>query len=976
MPNASNRPDFRALLEGGPSTLEHADGADAEARAAALRRQHEETFSTLIEHAPFGVYVVDAAFRLRAINRGAEKVFGEIDPLLGRDFGEVLRLIWTEPFASEAIERFRHTLETGEPFVSPTITENRRNVPRTESYDWQLRRVTLPDGTHGVVCYFHDLTPLREAEAALAAAAERDAFLVSFSDAIRSFTKARDVTRVATERLGRHLRVGAAVYTTVDAAGECAIVEDDWNDGTIALPQGRLLLGDFGETMVSALARGQTVTVTDVHTDPRTAAPGIRPAYDRLSVRALVTVPLVKDGRLVAMLSLADRSPRNWTPSDLALAEEVAERTWSAVERARAQLALRRRTAQLETLVRRAPIGVYLVDHELRILQVNPIARAVFGETDPVGLAFEEVVHRLWSAAFADEVVALFRHTLATGHSYVSPERAEQRIDRGDVEYYEWRIDRIPLPENRHGVVCYFRDISASVRARIAVAASEARLQLALDASGMGTFLWHVREDRTEADDRMLAHFGLSPHSAISLASALGTLIHPDDRRRYADAVARAIDPKGPGTLREDIRVEHADGSLRWLAVTGRVTFEGQPRRATTLAGVVADITEWKRTEERLRENEAQLKESDRRKDEFLAVLAHELRNPLAPVRTGLELIRLAGETPGSVARVRGMMERQVDHMVRLIDDLLDVSRITSGKIRLQRIPTPLTTLINNAVEANRAAITTGQFDLTVDLPDTVRFLDVDPTRFVQVVSNLLHNATKFTEPGGRIRIAGRLEPATPGWIAISVEDSGIGIAPDVLPHVFDLFAQGSADGSQTGLGIGLALARQLVEMHGGQIEARSDGPGRGSHFTIRMPLMPGTGNPEPPGQRPLHQLARRVVVIDDNEDAANSTAMLIEALGGESRVAYRGETGVRLVLEYQPDVVLLDIGMPAMDGYETCRRLRAAMGTDLFLVAVTGFGQERDKDRATAAGFDAHLTKPADPVALAALLEAAPRRR
>jgi CheY-like chemotaxis protein len=314
--------------------------------------------------------------------------------------------------------------------------------------------------------------------------------------------------------------------------------------------------------------------------------------------------------------------------------------------------------------------------------------------------------------------------------------------------------------------------------------------------------------------------------------------------------------------------------------------------------------------------------------------------------------------------------------MVRLIDDLLDVSRITSGKIRLQRVPTPLTTLISNAVEANRAAITAGRFELTVDLPEAAVFLDVDPTRFIQVVSNLLHNATKFTEPGGRIHVVARPDPATPGWIGISVEDSGVGIAPNLLPHVFDLFAQGNGGGSQTGLGIGLALARQLVEMHGGHIEARSEGVGRGSRFTIRLPVMTGTGVPEPADHRPLHRLARRVVVIDDNEDAANSTAMLVDALGGESRVAYRGETGMRLVLEYQPDVVLLDIGMPGVDGYETCRRLRAALGADLFVVAVTGFGQERDKERATAAGFDAHLIKPADPAALAELLERAPRRQ
>jgi PAS domain S-box-containing protein len=521
------------------------------------------------------------------------------------------------------------------------------------------------------------------------------------------------------------------------------------------------------------------------------------------------------------------------------------------------------------------------------------------------------------------------------------------------------------------------RDATHERTLESALRASEARLQAALDASNMGTFVWHVLEDRAEPDVRMLRLFGLPPDGVLNLRIALTTLIHPDDRERYAAAVHEAIAPGGSGTLREDIRVVHADGALRWLAVIGQTTFEGSPRRATRLVGMVADITSRKSTEQALRDSEERLKESDRRKDEFLAMLAHELRNPLAPIRTGLELIRLAGDTPDAVERVRETMERQVGHMVRLIDDLLDVSRIRSGKIELQRKPTPLADLVNSAVEANRAAFTAEGLHLTIDLPDEPCTLDVDPTRVVQVLSNLLHNAAKFTPSGGHVALKATCAAPTTesgqGDVVLTVSDDGIGISKEMLPLVFDLFTQGeqASTQSQRGLGIGLALARRLVEMHGGSIDAASAGPDLGSTFTVRLPTasraalvdtIPATGT--------FGKVTRRVVIVDDNEDAARLMAMLVDELGGDTRVAHDGQAAIRAVSEFLPDVVLLDIGMPGLDGYETCRRIRMEQGArDVVIVAVTGWGQDEDKQRALESGFDAHLTKPADPAALERIL-------
>ncbi len=397
------------------------------------------------------------------------------------------------------------------------------------------------------------------------------------------------------------------------------------------------------------------------------------------------------------------------------------------------------------------------------------------------------------------------------------------------------------------------------------------------------------------------------------------------------------------------------------------------------LARQAADIIERALGDAALRASEEKLREADRRKDEFLATLAHELRNPLAPIRTGLELIRLGGSTPASVDRVRGIMERQIGHMVRLIDDLLDISRITSGKIQLQRQPVPLTELVAGAVEATRAFITSRQIALAVHLPQELCVLDVDRTRFVQVLSNLLHNAAKFTAPEGRIDLTATMhddESRAGRELRLTVADSGMGISEQLLPRVFDLFTQGSCGPGYTeaGLGIGLALVRRLVEMHGGHVTATSEGRDRGTQITIRLPACHAApaGLPHDSSREPA-QIACRVLVVDDNEDAAATLSMLVANLGGESRTAIDGPGALRCLTEFEPAVVLLDIGMPGMDGYETCRRMRQTpCGARATIIALTGWGQEDDKQRALAAGFDRHLTKPADPVVVAELLTSA----
>ncbi|HWB11683.1 MAG TPA: ATP-binding protein [Pirellulales bacterium] len=372
---------------------------------------------------------------------------------------------------------------------------------------------------------------------------------------------------------------------------------------------------------------------------------------------------------------------------------------------------------------------------------------------------------------------------------------------------------------------------------------------------------------------------------------------------------------------------------------------------------------------ESLRAAQRRAEAADRRKDEFLATLAHELRNPLAPISMGLELLRLPGVDSATREWTREVMERQVQHLVRLVDDLLDVSRITRGKVELRKEVVELGSVVAGAVETVQPLINEKQHELVVSLPEEPITLLVDPVRLAQVIGNLLSNAARYTPPGGRIWLSGE---RSGGMATIRVLDPGIGIAPDMLPRVFELFAQAQTQGGQGGLGIGLTLVRSLVEMSGGTVEARSPGLGKGSEFVVRLPLVAADQAPENrPSQSAQTQLpARRAFVVDDNADAAATLSELLRRDGHEVHTFNDGYSALASAAAIAPDVVLLDIGMPKMDGLETARRLRKMPATAAaLLVAVTGWGQEADRRRAQEAGFDHHLVKPVDTDALRELL-------
>jgi signal transduction histidine kinase/CheY-like chemotaxis protein len=401
----------------------------------------------------------------------------------------------------------------------------------------------------------------------------------------------------------------------------------------------------------------------------------------------------------------------------------------------------------------------------------------------------------------------------------------------------------------------------------------------------------------------------------------------------------------------------------------GNVTLLERPTRVSTLLSAAQTAIRARSRQYQIRghlaerlKNEQALRSADRRKDEFLATLGHELRNPLAPIMNSLEILKLSGAFDDSRAlQACAVMERQVHHLNRLVDDLLEVSRITRGIIEVKKEPLELSAIVRAAIETSRPVLDNLRHELIVDLDPEPMYVGGDPVRLTQVFANLLNNAAKYTNHGGHITVKTRRED---GEAMVSVKDDGIGIAPSALPQVFDMFMQvdRSTRRSQGGLGIGLTLVRSLVGMHGGTVEARSDGPGLGSEFIVRLPLMVDTRIALTPSRQIEPLPARRILIVDDSRDGGESLAMLLRVLGAEVALAHSGRAALECVETFHPDVVLLDIGMPGMDGYEVARRIRANPAyRHISLIALTGWGQDEDRKRSVAAGFNHHLVKPAD---------------
>ena len=542
-------------------------------------------------------------------------------------------------------------------------------------------------------------------------------------------------------------------------------------------------------------------------------------------------------------------------------------------------------------------------------------------------------------------------------------------VETGESWTHEFSYDhdgvtaflRLIAAKTEEGFAVSFADLSG--RRRIEQLVRERERQFVSLANAMPQLVW------TESSSGRHIFFNAGWYSYTGLtreesaaSDAWDRVIHPEDSARTVALWQHSL---ATGDHYEaEFRLRRHDGIYRWFL--GRAVADRDDKGSIhQWFGTCTDIDTAKRTEESLRETEAALREANLRKDVFLATLSHELRNPLAPIRNAASLLQKSTLHPEAVERSRLIIGRQVRHMAALLNDLLDVSRITRGVFELKKKSVSLHGVLSEALETARPLIDEKGHVLTLDWPEDSLEIEVDPVRLVQIVTNLLTNAAKYTDPHGAVHFSGRIEAEL---LVISVRDSGIGIAPEMLPKVFDMFAQVSPNQERTegGLGIGLSLVKGLVQLHGGRIEARSDGLGFGSEFMVFLPCLHAAsaahGQPCIATPPDVASLGRRVLIADDNRDGAESMGMLLEFAGHEVHLAHTGVEAFMRAKQYRPDCVILDIGMPGLNGYEVAKLLRSEpWGSRLTLIAMTGWGQDDDKRMAREAGFDHHLTKPVD---------------
>ena len=760
--------------------------------------QNAELFSSLIDQAPIGTYVVDRYLRLLQINPVAMPAFAGLDPLIGRSLYDVCAVLWPPEVGAGILARFRHTLETGERYISPRFAHERQDIRMEEAYEWEIQRVTLPEGGHGVVCYFNDISPRYRAEKALLESEER--------------------MRLATATTG----VGIWEWNVISnvICWDAAMFEIY---GIPSTPDGMVHYSDWSTAVhPEDLAENEKIVMETVRTGGSSARSfRIRRRSDG-AVRHLESVETTR---------VNAQGQTEWM---VGTNLDVTERKLAAAALIRSE---RFNTAVLDSL----PAEIAVLDRSGRIIAINK-------------------------------------------------------------PWLDFSQDKSATRKDRVGVGVDYLDVCRK-------AAAQGDQGAALTLSGIQSVLE-----------------GRAPEFKMEYPCHA-----PDEKRWFSMHVLHAP-PEVGGAI-----VAHMD------------------------------ITERRELESALLEKAAQLTEADRRKDEFLAMLAHELRNPLAPMRNMTELLKSAVLTAEEHQHSLSILTRQIENMSRMIDDLLDAARITQGKIELRRKTVALDEILKAVVSLSQAeCIDRGQ-KLLLQLPEEPVYLNADPTRLEQVFGNLLVNARKYSHDGEPIRVSVERDGSE---VVVTVSDSGMGIDAELLPRIFELFVQESRtlDRERGGLGIGLTLADRLVKLHGGSIAAQSAGIGHGSDFIVRLPVLTSHAStaaarkPASPDMDAAQERPRRILIVDDNKDSAGSLALLHKRRGHETRTSFTGLDAVAAAAEFLPEVVILDIGLPGMDGFEVARRIRALPGlADALLIGMSGYGSPQDLTEAKRAGFNEYMVKPVD---------------
>lgn len=633
------------------------------------------------------------------------------------------------------------------------------------------------------------------------------------------------------------------------------------------------------------------------------------------------------------------------------------------------------RIEELESVVNAAPLGIYVVDEGFRLCAANPTALAVFGNARRwLGCDFPTLIRSLWPEPYAESLLARFRHTLETGTPYIHGEHSEQRVDVGRIEHYEWQIQRIGLADDHQGIVCYFRDISQRVatlreleRQREALRFGKERLEIAQRTTGVGIYDWDMLANTSEVSREWRRHYGIAQDAPMPTHEDWKRCIHPEDRET-ATATALAAAQSGEA-FEQEFRVVWPDGSVHWV-VSGGKTIVDASGRPVRLLGTALDITARKMAIFELAAAKSAAEAASRAKDEFLAVLSHELRTPLAPVLATAELLDADAALSAEHRRMVKMIRRNVELEARLIDDLLDVTRIAQNKLELQIGTIDVHEIVTRVLDICRPDAAARDIRIDTLLIARDCFVEADPARLQQIIWNLLKNAIKFTAPRGLVTIS--TENLEDGRLAVHVADTGIGIAADLMPHIFDAFEQGGRSVTQRfgGLGLGLAISKALAELHGGTITVVSAGANRGATFSLRLPAgarqSPG---PEPHRTAAAGRLTCTVLLVEDHADTRAIMEFVLGDFGCRVRSAADVAEALRIAAEQAFDIVISDLGLPDGSGTDLMRVLKSTYG--LQGIALSGYGMEADRARSRDAGFDAHLVKPVN----LDLLEATVRR-
>jgi PAS domain S-box-containing protein len=912
------------------------------------RAQFDE-LENIYRTAPIGLALIDKAFRFARINARLAEINGiPAEQHLGRSLREIVPTL-----ADQAEAVFRRVFDTGEAVLNVEFageTQAQPGVRRVRNESWHpLKNAT--GETIAINVVVEEITERKRAEAALAESVRQKEALYQLADSLQRTKLLADVYRAALQAIISALPCDRASILLFDDAGVMRFV------GWRGLSDGYRQAVEGHSPWHTDETNPQPICIGDV--DAAAISEALKATVKAEGIGALAFIPLVTDGKLIGKFMAYFDAPHVFRAEELELSLTIARQLAFAIERQRAEAALRESERRFRAMIDALPAAIYTTDAAGRLTHFNPAAVEFAGHVPTLGTD-------RWCVSW--KLYATDGTRLPHEQCPMAVSLKEGRVVRGAEAIAElpdgtrrW-FEPYPTPLQDAGGrlvggINMLVDITERKRAEELLRNHARQLALITDTAPVFIAYCDTESRFKFVNKAYAARFGLRPEDCVGkrIPDIVGEQAYASFRQ-YVDAVLRGE------AVEFDVAIPYTGLGERFMHCSYAPEFDAAGNVVGWVAAIT-DITERRHIEEALRASEEGLKEADRRKDEFLAMLAHELRNPLAPIANAVHLLRHDRSENRVRQQARAIIERQTARLARLVDELLEVSRITTGRIRLHLERIAIGGIVERAVETVRPLIEQHRHILAVSLPPAPLWLYADAARLEQVLVNLLNNAAKYTDDGGRIDLTVQSEESD---VLLRVRDTGIGIEPELLPRVFDLFTQAerSLDRSRGGLGIGLSLVQRLVSMHGGSVVAKSV-VGQGSEFTVRLPLSQMSVGKEHAAARQIDGATGRplcVLVVDDNIDAAQSLAMLLEVAGHVVWLAHDGVAALEAVGEYRPHVVFLDIGLPKLDGYEVAKRLHADSATaNIVLVAMTGYGQAADRERARDAGFDCHLVKPVD---------------